>query len=423
MSLLQGQKPKLLIVGNGMAAGRLVDEIRKRDPEAYAITLIGEEPQGSYNRILLSSVLAGDQVPEQIIQQDTAWYQSRNIRFLGGVRVTVIDPDQKQVRLQDGSHESYDELVIATGSRSATIPADNQQLEAIFSFRTLDDVNAIERSCDTARRALVVGGGLLGLEAAYGLAKKGIAVTLVHRGNWLLNRQLDPAAGEALRQLMADMHIDFRLGDEVEHFHGDSRVTGARLKSGETLDCDLALIATGISPNMELARESGIHTGQAIVVDELMRTSTAHISALGECCEFQGNRFGLVAPIWDQCVSLADRLVHNQHQPFAIQPIATKLKVSGVQLFSAGEYLTRPHHRELVMHDPAAGIYRKLLLDGDQLVGAVLFGDTRDGNWYFELIQNRQDLRGYPLAQLVFGRAYCPDSPLEQPIDQQTEAA
>lgn len=416
------QKPKLLIVGNGMAAGRLVEEIRKRDPEAYAITLIGEEPQGSYNRILLSSVLAGDQVPEQIIQQDTAWYQSRGIRFLGGVRATAINPQQKQVILENGSSENYDELVIATGSRSATIPAGNQQLEAIFSFRTLDDVNAIEHSCTKARRALVVGGGLLGLEAAYGLAQKGIQVTLVHRGDWLLNRQLDPTAGEVLRQRMATMNIDFRLSDEVESFTGSSRVTGAILKSGEPLDCDLALIATGISPNMELAGKSDIHTEQAIVVDELMRTSAAHISALGECCEFQGNRFGLVAPIWDQCISLADRLVCGIHQPFAIQPIATKLKVSGVQLFSAGEYLTRPHHRELVMHDPGAGIYRKLLLDGDQLVGAVLFGDTRDGNWYFELIQNQQDLRGFLPAQLVFGRAYCPDSPPEQPIDQQTAA-
>ncbi len=415
------RRPQLLIAGNGMAAGRLVNELLRRDPDKYEITVIGNEPQGSYNRIMLSSVLASEQSRESVIQQDPGWYQQRGIRFLGGIHVNGIDPESKCVQLDNGTEKSYDELVIATGSAPARIAAKNQHLRAIHHFRTLADIQDIESSCTGAQKAVVIGGGLLGLEAAYGLAKKGLKVTLVHRSPWLLNRQLDSQAAGQLQQVMSAMDIDFCLENEVEAFIGQGRVSAARMKTGEALECDLALIATGITPNIELAQHSDIKTERAIVVDELMRTSVPHVSALGECCEFSGEGFGLVEPIWQQCTTLADRLVYHKEARFSLQPIATKLKVSGVQVFSAGEHLTKPEHRQLLMQDPATPMYRKLLLEDQRIVGIVFFGDTRDGNWYFDLMQEKTQIPEELMPELILGKAYCDPEKLN--TDNQIKAA
>jgi len=399
-------KQQLLIAGNGMAAGRLIDEIMKRSPDKFDITVVGDELQGSYNRIMLSPVLAGELKHSDIIQKDSKWYAANNIRFYGGARVTSIQPENQSVKLENGKQIGYDHLVIATGSSPSKIPAKNQHLAHIFPFRTLDDVHTIDQVSQNAKSAIVVGGGLLGLEAAYGLAQKDIKVTLIHRSDWLLNRQLDKNAGDLLRKVMHNLHIDFRLGDEITQFNGRDTVCSASLKSGETLPCDLVVIATGISPNAALATESGIETKRAILVDDFLNTSSANISALGECCEHDGNTFGLVEPIWQQCTTLADRLTSDRLTPFSTKPVATKLKVSGVQLYSAGEFITRAHHHEIIMQDPANNMYRKLLLENDRIVGIVLFGDTRDGNEYFELMQNQIPVSKY-LPQLIFGQHYC----------------
>jgi len=396
---------QLVVVGNGMATGRLLDDMLARSRESYRITVVGDEPEGSYNRIMLSPVLAGEHERNAVIQKSAAWYKAHDIQFIAGVRGVNIHRDARQLQLSNGKHVSYDHLVMATGARPARIPANNQQLNHIYAFRTLVDVDAISAASEQATAALVVGGGLLGLEAAYGLAKKGIQVTLVHRSAWPLNRQLDKRAGEMLCRVMENKNIRFALNTQVETFIGESAVKSAKLADGQIIPCDIAVIATGITPNKELGEEAGLACGRGVIVDEYLSTSDPSISALGECCEINGATFGLVEPIWQQCRTLADRLCLNKQTPFVNAPVATKLKVSGVQVFSAGDYLTRKEHREIVLEDKTNNIYRKLLLRDNQLQGIVLFGDTRDGNVYFEWMEKNTSFpKG--LSCLPLGKAF-----------------
>lgn len=407
------KKKSVVIVGNGMATGRLLDELMKRNPGQFDITVVGDEVHGGYNRIMLSPVLAGETTPADIINKPVSWYEQAGIRSVRGARVETVDTALKRVTTTEGHVFVYDELVLATGSRPARIAADNQQLQHIHSFRTLEDVDRIAVSAcaslshapSLGARAVVIGGGLLGLEAAYGLAQKGLAVTLVHRSAWLLNRQLDEQSGAFLKQMMEQKNVRFQLGCEVTRFDGDDQVRGVQLDNGDYLRCELAVIATGISPNKELGLEAGLQGVRGIEVDAFMRTSDPCVSAIGECTEFNGATFGLVEPIWQQCITLADRLALQRYSPFADVPVATKLKVSGVQLFSAGEHMTAPDHRELLYIDAAYGIYRKILLREGCIVGVVLFGDTRDGQDYFNMMQARQAVTEIaPL--LLLGKAF-----------------
>ncbi|MDO3388168.1 FAD-dependent oxidoreductase [Gilvimarinus sp. SDUM040013] len=406
-------KQKLVIVGNGMAAGRLLDEMIKRDISAFDVTVIGDEPEGSYNRIMLSPVLAGQTAVDDIIGKPAHWYGANNIHFLPGVRVTRIERGEKTVLTDQHQNIPYDHLILAVGSRPARIPAENQELASVFSFRTLADVDrilassaaALSNAQATDTDALVIGAGLLGLEAAYGLAVKGLRVTVVHRSHWLLNRQLDEQAGQLLQKVLASHNIEFRLGDEVTRFDGDDTVTGAQFKNSNAITCKLVVIATGITPNAELGLEADLAGKRGVEVDALMATSDPHISAVGECTEFEGATFGLVDPIWQHCVTLASRLCQNQNRPYVNTPTPTKLKVSGVNLFSAGEFMTQDHHRELVYADLDAGIYRKILLQDDVIVGVVLFGDTRDGQDYFTLLSERQNVADI-VPLLLMGRAF-----------------
>lgn len=394
-----------------MATGRLLDELVKRDALSFRITVIGDEPQGSYNRIMLSPVLAGETSVAAIINKPASWYAENNIRFVSGERASRIDKHGKQITLANGETITYDHLVIATGSRPAKIPAKNQNLENIFSFRTIADVDQISAQAQAGRRAVVVGGGLLGLEAAYGLAQKGVFVTLVHRSNGLLNRQLDPGAGAFLERVMSSKNIEFALGTEVSSFESSSKaggVSAARLTDGRIIQCDLAVVSTGITPNKELGEEAGLECRRAIIVDDVMSTSDASISALGECCEHNGETFGLVEPIWHQCVSLAEKLCFGASVPFVNPVVATKLKVSGVQVYSAGEHLTGEGCREIKMVDVKNNIYRKLLLRDDKIVGVVLFGDTRSGADYFELMQNQTNVAAIA-PMLLLGKAFFAD--------------
>lgn len=411
------KKTSLVIIGNGMATGRLLDELSKRDLSAYSITVIGDEAHGCYNRIMLSPVLAGEVTPSAIINKPSEWYQRAGIRFISGARVQKIDPGQKRVMTEQGDTFAFDELIVATGSRPVAIPAGNQQLSHIYSFRTLDDVERIMASAYSALggsfepnrlkqvNAVVIGGGLLGLEAAYGLAQKGLAVTLVHRGDWLLNRQLDKPAAALLEKVMREKGVSFQLGCEVVRFDGVKDVRGVELSNGDRLACCLAVIATGITPNKELGLAAGLKGERGIAVDEYMRTSDPSISAVGECIEFNGVTFGLVEPIWQQCITLADRLALQKLTPFCNSPVATKLKVSGVQLFSAGDYLTAPAHRELTYSDSATGVYRKILIKNGQIAGVVLFGDVRDGQEYFEMMHAQRSVIEV-VQSLLLGKAF-----------------
>ncbi len=395
-------KPSLVIIGNGMATGRLLDEIIKRTPKKYQITVIGKEHFGSYNRIMLSAVLAGDATIDSIMQKPPTWYKEHNINFLSGSLVTYIDKKIKVVELASSAQINYDELIIATGSRTAKIPAKNQNIEGIFNFRDIADTQKIQafakQEGSSSKQAVVIGGGLLGLEAAYGLAISGVEVTLVHRNKWLLNRQLDNVSGDMLQSIMAQKNIKFALGHEVASFENiiesnvkrkSKSLSGVTLTNGEFISAQMAVIATGITPNKELAETANIDFNRAILVNDYMQTSDASISALGECCEHNHATFGLVDPIWGQCITLAERLCNNVQKPFQNAPVPTKLKVSGAQLFSAGDVEVSEGSQCFTLLDKKALIYRKIIIKKGKISGIVLFGDVSSGMAYFELMQQQ----------------------------------
>lgn len=399
-------KPHLIIIGSGMACGRLLDELVQRNAQQYQISVVGEEPAPNYNRIMLSPLLAGELSAEDIVLNSEDWYQAHQIHLYKGERVVAINRIQRCLLTDAGTELHYDHLVFATGSRPAVVPTPGQHLENIFSFRTLEDVSAILHSARTARNAIVIGGGLLGLEAAYGLATKGVNTTVINRAGHLLNRQLDKTAGNMLAETLAERGIHARLDEEVSCFHGAKKVTSITLGSGEIIPADLVIIAVGITPNTELAAQASLACDRGIIVDEHLLTSDPHISALGECIEFQQETFGLVAPIWDQARLLADRLVFGVTHAYSSAPTPTKLKVSGVDLFSAGKIDADPQARVLLLQDPAKRVYRKLILNNQRLTGIVLFGDVQDGNWYFDLMMQQTDLSDW-LPTLLLGQSFC----------------
>ncbi len=400
------ERQKLIIIGNGMATSRLLDELLRRGAGRYDITVFGEEAGGAYNRILLSPLLAGETDREAIQLKGADWYRDNGIRLHSGDPAIRIDRIARHVVSRSGVQCEYDQLVLATGSRPARIPADNRTLDGIFDFRTSDDVDRILECSGRCREALVIGGGLLGLEAAHALNKRGLDVTLVHRADWLMNRQLDRYAGRMLRRALEARGIRFVLGDEVAAFEGEREIEAATLKSGIRITAGCAVIATGITPNFELARDAGLSCRHGLLVDDLLRSEDPAVSALGECIEHRGRTFGLVAPIWEQARLLADRLVRGLTTPYSAAPVPTQLKVSGINLFSAGEHLDAPGLETLTLCDHAAGVYRKLLLKDNRLAGVVLYGDTRDGPWYFELLQQQTALDDL-IPMLPFGRAFC----------------
>jgi nitrite reductase (NADH) large subunit len=414
-------KPLLVIIGNGMATGRLLDEIIKRTPNKYQITVIGKEHFGSYNRIMLSAVLAGDATIDSIMQKPPVWYKEHNINFLSGSVVTQIDKEAKVVKLASSEEIKFNELVIATGSRTAKIPAKNQNIEGIFNFRDIADTQKIQtfthKEGSSSKQAIVIGGGLLGLEAAYGLAISGVEVTLIHRNKWLLNRQLDKVAGTMLQSIMAQKNIKFILGHEVASFENtifsnlekkSKLLSGVTLTNGEFISAQMAVIATGITPNKELAETAGLEFNRAIIVNDYMQTSDTSISALGECCEHNKATFGLVDPIWGQCITLAERLCNNVQKPFQNAPVPTKLKVSGVQLFSAGDVEVSTESQCFTLLDKKALIYRKIIVQNGKISGIVLFGDVSSGIAYFDLMQQQINVSSL-MPELLIGDEFVID--------------
>jgi nitrite reductase (NADH) large subunit len=364
---------------------------------------------------MLSAVLAGDATIDSIMQKPPAWYKEHDINFLSGSLVTHINKETKVVELPSLVHINYDELIIATGSRTATIPAKNQDIEGIFNFRDIADTQKIQAFANQenvgSKQAIVIGGGLLGLEAAYGLAKSGVEVTLVHRNKWLLNRQLDKVSGNMLQSIMEQKNITFALGYEVASFEnivernlaGNQNIlSGVTLTNGEFISAQMAVIATGITPNKELAETASIDVERAILVNDYMQTSDASISALGECCEHNQATFGLVDPIWSQCITLAERLCNNVKKPFQNAPVPTKLKVSGVQLFSAGDVEVSEGSQCFTLLDKKALIYRKIIIKNGKISGVVLFGDVRSGMAYFEMMQQQTAVNSM-MPELLIG--------------------
>ena len=401
-------RERLIVVGNGMVGLRLVEELLARAPDRYDLTVVGKEPRPAYNRVLLSSLLAGEVSDEDVRLRDLAWYAENGVRLILGVQAEQLDPGTGTVRLADGSDLAFDRLVLATGSQPIRPALPGLDLSGVLTFRELADVDAIHAACARGRRAVVIGGGLLGIEAAYGLARAGLAVDLVHLMDRLMERQLDPRAGQLLKTAVESKGIRVVLEGETEAFEGRGTVEGVRLKDGRVLPADLVVIAIGIRPETTLARQAGIACNRGIAVDDRLETSAAGIHSIGECAEHRGVCYGLVEPGYAQARILAESLTGGS-DTYTGSVLATNLKVSGVGVFSTGEFLGREGTEEIILSDPGLPAYKKLVIrrtaEGQRLVGAVLFCETMDGLWYQELIRSATPV-GPMRTDLIFGRDF-----------------
>jgi len=394
----------LIVIGNGMAAARLVDELARRALGRYAIAVIGEEPRLAYNRVLLSALLADEVGFDDIELRPARWWRDRGVTLRYGVRATAVDAAARNVTLAGGTRLSFSKLVFATGSQPIKPDIPGMDLPGVLTFRDVDDVNAIAASKAAGTRVVVIGGGLLGLEAAYGLAKAGARVTLLHLMDRLMERQLDHRAALMLQRAVEARGIAVRLQAQTARIAGNGKVEGVELRDGTTIAADAVVVAVGIRANAALARTAGLEVGRGIVVDDHLETNAAGVHAIGECAEHRGCCYGLVEPAYEQAQLLARRLA-GERASYPGSVLATNLKVSGVNVFSAGDFLgATAEAEEIVLSDPVAGVYKKLVIADGRLVGAVLFGDTADGLWYLDLIRT-----GSPVARLrddlVFGRA------------------
>jgi nitrite reductase (NADH) large subunit len=401
-------KPKqsLVVVGNGMAGMRTVEELLKLDRELYDITVFGAEPHGNYNRIMLSPLLAGDKQVDDIMLHTRAWYAENGITLHAGDPVVKLDRRRRFVHSKQGLEVPYDRLLLATGSFPFIIPVPGHQLKGVVGFRDLADVATMLGAAIPGARAVVIGGGLLGLEAANALQRRGMRVTVVHASGFLMNQQLDAPAASLLRTALEDKGLLFRMGTQTTDILGREWAEGVRFADGTTLGAELVVMAAGVRPNIALAQAAGLHCERAIVVDDTLQTYDPRIYAVGECVQHRSATFGLVAPLWDQARVCAGHLAGSGHRRYVQKATPTKLKVTGVDLYSVGDFIGGEGSEELVLRDRRSGIYKRLVLKGDCVTGAVLYGDVRDGPWYFDLIEQKTDIRSLR-AGLLFGQAHC----------------
>ncbi|TCL00449.1 assimilatory nitrite reductase (NAD(P)H) large subunit precursor [Shimia isoporae] len=397
---------KLIIIGAGMAAGRALEHLFDVAPDAYDVTLFNAEPRGTYNRIMLSPVLSGDKSFEEIVTHTAEWYEENGVTCRFGEKVVNIDRAAQTVTSDNGDVLDYDKLIIATGSNPFIIPLPGHDLDGVIAYRDLEDTNTMIALGDKPdAKAVVIGGGLLGLEAAAGLALRGVDVTVVHIMGHLMERQLDEAAGYLLRKALVDKGITVKCSANSKEILGENgKVKALLLDDGTELPCDLLVMAVGIRPSTALATEAGLATGRGIHVDDQMVTSDENILSLGECVEHKGDVFGLVAPIFDQAKVIAKTLA-GEAAAFVNKEVATKLKVTGCDLFSAGDFADAEGREDIVFRDPARGVYKRLVIEENRIVGAVMYGDTADGNWFFGLIKDREDISEMR-DTLIFGPAY-----------------
>jgi nitrite reductase (NADH) large subunit len=396
--------PHLIVVGNGMAGCRAVEELLARDPKRYRITIFGAEPHVNYNRIMLSPVLAGEKTFDQIVINDRAWYADNGIDLVVDDPVIAIDRAAKTVTARSGRTAHYDKLLIATGSDPFIIPVPGKDLPGVISFRDMKDVDHMLAAAAKGGDAVVIGGGLLGLEAAHGLSLRGMKVTVLHIMPTLMERQLDEAASWLLRSALEARGQTILTGADTAEIVGETEVEGVRLKDGRLIPASLVVMAVGIRPSVALARAAGLAVGRAIQVDDHMVTSDPDVLAVGECVEHDGQVYGLVAPLWDMCRALADGLVENR-SGYRGSVTSTKLKVSGIDVFSAGDFSGGDGAEDIVLRDASRGVYKRIVVKDDRIVGAVLYGDTADGNWYFDLLRKSEDISSVR-DMLIFGQAF-----------------
>jgi len=399
------------VVGNGMAGVRTVEELLKLAPDAYDITVFGAEPHPNYNRILLSPLLSGEQTIDEIILNDRDWYAVHGITLHLGNEVVKIDRAQRKVIASDGTVECYDRLLLATGSSPVILPIPGKDLPGVITYRDIADTDAMIEAATRYRNAVVIGGGLLGLEAANGLRSRGMEVTVVHLMPWLMERQLDRTAAGLLQASLEAKGLEFRLEAKTERLvAGESgRVAAVHLAGGHALPAELVVMAVGIRPNVKLAQDAGLHCDRGIVVNDTLQSFDPRIYAIGECVSHRGSTYGLVAPLFEMAKVCANHLAQMGIGRYAGSQTSTKLKVTGIDLFSAGDFAGGADCEEIVLSDPSSGVYKKLVLKGDRLVGSVLYGDTVDGAWYFKLLREGRSV-GAIRDRLMFGESNLGDT-------------
>ncbi len=397
-----GRKPRLVVIGNGMAAMRAVEELLRLAPQTYDMTVFGAEPQGSYNRVLLSPLLAGDQGIEDIVTHPPQWYEERGITLHRADPVTHIDRVRRCVRSHLGVQASYDRLLIATGSLPILLPIPGRDLDGVHTFRDLQDVDTMLTASRARARAVVIGGGLLGLEAASGLQQRGLDVTVVHSRRHLMERQLDVPAAELLRAELERRGLQFKMAATTSQLYGETHVSGVAFTDGSELPADLVVIAVGVRPNIDLARAAGLPCDRGLLVDDTMLTYDPAIYAVGECVQHRGKTFGLLAPLMEQAKVCATYLAERGTRGYRESPPSTQLRITGIKVFSAGDIDLGPGVESLVLRDPKRGIYKRLVISEDRIRGAVLYGDVRDSAWYLALMNTGRDIHTFR-DELLFG--------------------
>ena len=388
------KKMKLVMVGNGMAGVRTLEEILKISPDLYDITVFGAEPHANYNRILLSPVLAGELTLKDIMLNDVDWYAANGITLHLNKTITHIDRVARKVIAADGTEASYDRLLLATGSNPFVLPIPGKDLPGVITYRDIKDTNAMIDAASKYKHAVVIGGGLLGLEAANGLKLRGMAVTVVHLAEWLMERQLDKTASDMLKKSVENKGLRFMLRKQTTSItaNAEGRVGSVSFSDGETIPADLVVMAVGIKPNDDLAKAAGIHCTRGIVVSDTMQTFDPRIYAVGECVSHRGIAYGLVAPLFEMGKVCANHLAHLGIARYEGSVTSTKLKVTGVDLFSAGNFQGAADTEEILLHDAIGGVYKKIVLKDDRIVGSVMVGDTVDGGWYFQMLRDKKNV-------------------------------
>ncbi len=411
------KKEKLILIGNGMAGVRTLEELLKLAPEKYDITVFGAEPYGNYNRILLSPVLAGEKKLDEIMINGDAWYADNHITLYKGRKIIHIDRLKREVIDADNNRYPYDRIILATGSYPFIIPIPGNDKPGVISFRDIHDVYAMLEAAERHKNAVVIGGGLLGLEAANGLIKQGMNVTVIHLLDTLMERQLDKPAAELLKISLEQRGMTFLMNKQTESILGENRVTGLRFKpapgedpgDGSEIPADLVVMAVGIKPNTTLAQDSGLYCERGVVVSDTLQTFDPRIYAVGECVQHRKNTYGLVAPLFEQAKVCANHLAELGYSRYEGSVTSTKLKVTGIDLFSAGNFTGDEKTEDLIYKDSSQGIYKKLVIRNNKIEGAVLYGDTIDGSWYFQLMRDGTDISAMR-ENLLFGQAHVGDS-------------
>ncbi|AVZ85882.1 nitrite reductase small subunit NirD [Acinetobacter sp. WCHA45] len=400
------EKLKLVLIGNGLAGMRCLEDLLDMAPDRYEVTVIGEEPWGNYNRIMLSPVLSGEKTIEDIMLHPHAWYSDKGIKFIADDPAIKIDRTRKTVHTEKGETVDYDRLIIATGSKPFIPPVQGVDLKGVISFRDIYDVNTMIKYCETKKNAVVIGGGLLGLEAAYGLKQRGMNVTVLHLMDRIMERQLDGRASRMLRHSIEEKGIKIITEANTEALIGkNGHVSQIRLKDGTLLDADLVVFAVGIRPNITLAQSAGLRCNRGILVNDTMQTFDPSIYAVGECIEHRNQTFGLVEPLWGQAFICATHLAEHGSLTFKSPTVPTQLKVSGVDVFSAGNFEPKEDYEDIILNDEKRHIYKRIIIQKDKVIGAVLFGDTDDGMWYAELIADQTPVSTFR-NKLLFGKDF-----------------